>query len=58
MASHKGAKVHQMDINTVFLYSSLAEEVYIEQPEGFKIPGKENCVYKLNRALYGLKQSL
>src|SRR5438045_4650223 len=46
-----------MDVNTAFLYSPLSEEVYIEQPEGLEIPGKENWVCKLNRALYGLKQS-
>ena len=57
MAGRKGARVHQMDVNTAFLYSSLAEEVYVEQPEGLQIPGKENWVCKLNRALYGLKQS-
>ena len=55
MASRKGAKVHQMDVNTAFLYSSLAEEVYVEQPEGLEIPDKENWVCKLNCALYGLK---
>ena len=57
MAGLKGAKVHQMDVNTTFLYSSLVEEVYVEQPEGLEIPSKENWVCKLNRALYGLKQS-
>src|SRR5438477_10963763 len=57
MAGRKGAKVHQMDVNTAFLYSSLAEEVYVKQPERLEIPGKENWVCKLNRALYGLKQS-
>ena len=28
MAGRKGAKVHQMDVNTTFLYSPLSEEVY------------------------------
>src|SRR5579862_7287268 len=58
MAGRKGAKVHQMDVNTAFLYSSLSEEVYVEQPEGLEVPGKENWVCKLNHALYGLKQLL
>src|SRR5205823_11629208 len=44
-------------LHTAFLYSPLSEEVYIEQPEGLELPGKENWVCKLNRALYGLKQS-
>ena len=42
MAGRKGAKVHQMDVNTAFLYSPLSEEVYIEQLEGLKVSGKEN----------------
>jgi hypothetical protein len=29
----------------------------MEQPEGFKIPGKENKVMRLKRAIYGLKQA-
>ena len=45
-----------MDVNPAFLYSPLSEEVYIKQPEGLEIPGKENWVCKLNRALCGLKQ--
>ena len=29
----------------------------MEQPEGFKLPGKENKVWRLRKALYGLKQA-
>ena len=29
----------------------------MKQPEGFVIPGKENMVCKLNKGVYGLKQS-
>jgi Reverse transcriptase (RNA-dependent DNA polymerase) len=51
------AKIHQMDVNTAFLYSLLDEIVYVEQPEGFITPGKEDYVCLLRKALYGLKQS-
>ena len=50
-------KVHQMDIKTVFLNGELEEEIYIEQPGGFVVPGKENKVCKLVKSLYGLKQA-
>jgi hypothetical protein len=33
------------------------EEVYIEQPQGFEVNGKESHVCRLKKALYGLKQA-
>jgi Reverse transcriptase (RNA-dependent DNA polymerase) len=51
------AKIHQMDVNTAFLYSLLKEIVYVEQAERFISPGKENFVCFLQKALYRLKQS-
>jgi hypothetical protein len=35
----------------------LDEEIYMEQPDGYKIPGQENKVCILMKSLYGLKQS-
>lgn len=49
-------EVHQMDVDTVFLNTELAEEVYIEQPEGFVDPNKPHHVCRLLKSLYGLKQ--
>ena len=54
-ATNKGFKVYQMDVNFIILNSILDEEVYIEQPEGFVDPEKRDMVYKLHKALYGLK---
>ena len=42
-----------MDVVTAF---QVEEEIYMEQPEGFEIDGK-NMVCRLLRSLYGLKQS-
>ncbi|XP_049369398.1 uncharacterized protein LOC125834277 [Solanum verrucosum] len=33
------------------------EEIYVEQPEGFSVPGHEDMVYLLKKALYRLKQA-
>ena len=44
-------------MKTAFLYGQLNEEIYMEQPEGFKVPGSGNKVYRLLCALYGLKQA-
>ena len=46
-----------VDVKTAFLYGKLEEEIYMRQPEGFVIPGKEHKVYRLLRAIYGLKQA-
>ncbi|KAM1568800.1 hypothetical protein ACFX10_033989 [Malus domestica] len=46
-----------MDVKTAFLYGYLNEEVYVEQPKGFEDPHKPNGVYKLIKALCGLKQA-
>jgi len=42
-------------VKSAFLNGKLEEEVYVEQPPGFIIKGQEKKVYKLKKALYGLK---
>jgi len=49
--------IHQMDVKTVFLHGNLGEEVYMEQLEGGKEPGKESWVCWLDKTLYGLMQA-
>ncbi|KAF3666134.1 hypothetical protein FXO37_10729 [Capsicum annuum] len=49
-------EIHQMDVKTIFLNRELEEVIYMEQPEGFVVPGKKNKVCKLIKSLYGLKQ--
>ncbi|GJU44243.1 zinc finger, CCHC-type containing protein [Tanacetum coccineum] len=48
---------HHMDMKTTFLNSELDKEVYINQPQGFIMPGNENKVCKLIKSLYELKQA-
>nr|GEV79998.1 zinc finger, CCHC-type [Tanacetum cinerariifolium] len=45
--------VHHLDVKSAFLNGELKEEVYVTQPAGFEVKGKEEMVYKLNKALYG-----
>jgi hypothetical protein len=56
-ACHKRFKVYQMDVKSAFLNGDLSEEVYMEQPEGFKLFDNPDLVCKMNKDLYGLKQS-
>ena len=51
-------ELEQLDVKTAFLYEELDEDIYMDQFEGFVIPGKEDLVCKLKKSLYGLKQSL
>ena len=57
LAVEDGLHVHQMDLTTAFLNGKLKEEVYMDQPEGFIIRGKENLVCKFKHSLYGLKRA-
>ena len=57
LATVYGLEIHQMDVKTAFLNGELQEEIYIEQPEGFVVYGKEKKVCKLIKSLYGLKQA-
>ena len=56
-AAQRGMHVHQMDVHTAFLNGKLEEDIYMCQPEGFVVEGKEEQVCHLHRSLYGLKQS-
>jgi hypothetical protein len=46
-----------LDVKTTFLYGELEEEIYLKQPEGFAVKGQEQKVFRLKKAIYGLKQA-
>ncbi|GMF19070.1 unnamed protein product [Phytophthora lilii] len=46
-----------MDVKTAFLNDFLDENIYMMQPEGFAVRGKEHLVCKLLKSLNGLKQA-
>nr|GFB12736.1 hypothetical protein [Tanacetum cinerariifolium] len=56
-AAHKSFPIYQMDVKTAFLYGSLKEVVYVNQPDGFVDPYHPDKVYRLKKALYRLKQA-
>lgn len=57
IAATNGWEVHHLDVKTAFLHGELKETVYVSQPEGFEVKGNEKKVYKLSKALYGLRQA-
>nr|GEW07185.1 retrovirus-related Pol polyprotein from transposon TNT 1-94 [Tanacetum cinerariifolium] len=57
-AASQNMTIFQMDVKTAFLNGELNEVVYVSQPEGFVDPDLPTHVYKLKKALYGLKLAL
>ncbi|GJU59014.1 retrovirus-related pol polyprotein from transposon TNT 1-94 [Tanacetum coccineum] len=55
--AHKSFIVIQMDVKTAFLRGTLKEDVYVCQLEGFIDTDHPSHVYKLKKALSGLKQA-
>jgi len=45
-----------MDVKSAFLNGYTNEEVYVDQPPGFEDHQHPNHVFKLKKALYGLKK--
>ncbi|GJR19082.1 retrovirus-related pol polyprotein from transposon TNT 1-94 [Tanacetum coccineum] len=54
-AATKNMIIYQMDVKTAFLNGDLQEEVFVSQPEGFEDQENPTHVYRLKKALYGLK---
>lgn len=50
-------ELEQMDVKTASLHGNLKEDLYMHQPEGYMVKGKEHQVCLLKKSLYGLKQS-
>ena len=47
IVASKNLHLKQMDVKTVFLHGDMDKEIYMQQPEGFVVPGKEHMVCKL-----------
>jgi hypothetical protein len=47
LVAHYDLELHQMDVKTAFLNCNLQENVYMAQPEGFAMEGKEHMGCKL-----------
>nr|GEY05397.1 ribonuclease H-like domain, reverse transcriptase, RNA-dependent DNA polymerase [Tanacetum cinerariifolium] len=57
LAAYHGWQVHHLDVKSAFLHGDLKEEVYVTQLEGFIQQENSEKVYKLTKALYGLRQA-
>ena len=59
LAAQNNYIVHQMDVKTAYLNAPIDCDIYLEQAKGYEVlcENDEPLVYKLNKSLYGLKQS-
>ena len=57
LAANLDWPLHQFDVKNAFLHGDLKEEVYMDIPPGYTTSSSTKVVCKLQRALYGLKQS-
>jgi hypothetical protein len=57
LVTHYDLELHQMDVKTTFLNGDLLENVYMAQPKGFAVKGKEHMGCHLRKCIYGLKQA-
>jgi len=55
--THFNLDIHQMDVQTTFLNGELKEKIFMELLQGLQVLENSNFVCKLNKSLYGLKQS-
>ena len=49
--------LERLDVKTTFLHGHSKDKIYMHQPKGYEVKGKENLVCKLKKSLYGLKQA-
>jgi len=49
--------LEHLDVKTTFLHGDLEEDIYMQQPQGYDVKGKDTLVCRLKKILYGLKQA-
>ena len=54
ITAHFDLETRQFDVANAFLNSTLPYHIYLRAPDGFR---EANKALKLNKALYGLKES-
>ena len=52
LVSHYDLELHQMDVKTTFLNGDLEKNVYMAQPKGFVMEGKERMGCRLKKSIY------
>lgn len=58
LSTQRRWKIYQFDVKSPFLNEFLQEEIYIEQPLGFEIKGKEDNVLRFKKRYMVLSKLL
>ena len=58
LVAHYDLELHQMDVKTAFLNGDLYENVYMAQPKGFVVKGKEHMWVSLKEIHLWIKARL
>ena len=56
LAASINLELEQFNVNIVLLHGDCDENIFIEEPKGFKVKKKKGVVYKLKKSLNRLKQ--
>jgi hypothetical protein len=57
LVTHYDLELYQIDVKTAFLNGDLLENVYMAQPKGFTVKGKEHIWCHMRKSIYALKQA-
>jgi hypothetical protein len=49
LAAIRDLDIMQVDVTSAYLHRTLKEEIYMEQPDGYVAPGKEDWVWRLKK---------
>ena len=58
LVAHYDLELRQMDVKTAFLNRDFEENVYMAQPKGFVVEGKERMGYRLKEIHLPIKTSI
>ncbi|KAF7372247.1 Gag-Pol polyprotein [Mycena venus] len=56
IAAKQNLHLWQIDFEAAYLNSETKEEIYMEQPQGYEVPGKEHWACQLKKTIYGTMQ--
>jgi hypothetical protein len=57
LVAHYDLELHKMDVKMTFLNGDPLENVYMTQPKGFTMKGKEHMGCHLRKSIYELKKA-